>query len=445
MEHLLLPHGASVGEDECAPFIAIDWDDGPFLTYPERSIFVHLHEELNPKGDYHVLEKINFTVAQTRSLETFIQTWLVFGLLHEIFGRQGRASEFVVPRLDSAGRYAGRFLSTTALLGIATNWAESWAHLTDTDEANRLLDHLNECISVAFGVLNAAGLPAHLTPWLLWSTVSVTQTLQWVVDKALQYNGTKSVRTWSDWDSHIEVFIARMHSNGWCPADVKKWRLIAGLQGGFQLLYYLSRMKQPQVKNHNRCIADVCMATQYDMYGQATVHRCAAEYCGTMGVDDEAMIATFDDGHFGLLEFQDAEDIASLRAVVVSTKDVRDYIAISHVWADGMDNPHANQLPRCQLLHIAEAARQLSRQAGHANLPVWLDTMCCPINSPSHRSTCLMLMRQIYQGATIVLLVDTQIERYNLSGLDSVEINARALFSSWMTRLWTLQEGALTK
>jgi len=175
------------------------------------------------------------------------------------------------------------------------------------------------------------------------------------------------------------------------------------------------------------------------------MHRRAGCSCGLLEKDMDAMKATFDDGHFGLLEISEHEDIGTLNVNVVSVKDHVAYIALSHVWADGLGNPVANALPRCQLAHVATVAKELAQAAGYRNLPVWLDTLCCPVSSPAHRNQCLRLMRNIYRNAALVLVLDAQLAHFDSRYFGSVEICARLMFSGWSGRLWTLQEGALAQ
>ncbi|KAI7195351.1 hypothetical protein KC316_g2763 [Hortaea werneckii] len=123
------------------------------------------------------------------------------------------------------------------------------------------------------------------------------------------------------------------------------------------------------------------------------------------------------------------------------------YVALSHVWAEGLGNPVANALPRCQLNHVFKSVEQLRQELGlqQRKLLVWLDTLCCTVSSQKHRNMCLQQMQQIYRDATAVLVLDAQLAHFSASELDSVEICARLLFSTWMRRLWTLQEGALAR
>ncbi|KAK4553489.1 hypothetical protein LTR86_009546 [Recurvomyces mirabilis] len=407
MDHLLLPLNALVGENEKAPYIADPYDGGDFLSFPQRSRFRALYEEIKPEGHYASSRK-DLDVGSTRDLEVFIQTWVVFGLLYEVFA---------------------------PLLTV-----EAFIKAGEDDDEKQLLEHLIECIMAAHSFLMAARKRAEMTESVLCSAASIGETLEFVVMETLD-RGTRSLSTTWEFCLDRVSIAAIMQNNGWCPTDLRKWQAIAG---GFQTLYYLSKVRQPKTKDHGNCVGEVCVASQYNMDKQSLVHRCGKHDCGLIFVDEEVMQATFDDGHFGLLRFSGLETMETLSMDVVSHKDESEYIALSHVWADGLGNPNSNALPRCQMEHVAKCAEQLSWNAGYdRSLPVWLDTLCCPVSSPRHRSSCLMLMRQIYQKATLVLTLDTQIAHYDASDLDSVEICARVLFSGWTRRLWTLQEGAL--
>ncbi|KAI7356065.1 hypothetical protein KC320_g2449 [Hortaea werneckii] len=165
------------------------------------------------------------------------------------------------------------------------------------------------------------------------------------------------------------------------------------------------------------------------------------------------MKTTFDNGSYGLLEFS-TTDANELRIKVFPYHSSHDdtetdtpYVALSHVWAERLGNPVANALPLCQLNYVYECVEKLRQELGlqQRKLLVWLDTLCCTVSSPKHRNMCLQQMQQIYRNATAVLILDAQLARFSALELDSVEICARLLFSTWMRRLWTLQEGALAR
>ncbi len=124
-----------------------------------------------------------------------------------------------------------------------------------------------------------------------------------------------------------------------------------------------------------------------------------------------------------------------------SGTDTAHYVAISHVWADGLGNSEANSLPHCQL---ARLGRMLDPFAEDGKRPlVWLDTLCCPVE-PEGKALALLQMKRTYAKANKTLILDSTLYNYNGQNLNAAELHARYLTSGWMRRLWKLQEGTLS-
>ena len=240
-----------------------------------------------------------------------------------------------------------------------------------------------------------------------------------------------------------------MKANGWCPVEIK---IVFEQANNLQTLYYLSNIIQPPIKDHSLCTGQrhsegVCRATLRNVITGQSIHRCQSQSCGELYVDDERVKAIIAGGHTALLDIDVGGDLQNMKIDVVSSNDHSSYVALSHVWADGLGNPRANSLPRCQLAYIADAVRRLEATVAEApgKLMVWLDTLCCPVGSAPHRDLCLLRMRQIYRDAAHVLIIEVFLARFSSTTVDCVEICARLMFSLWMRRLWTLQEGALAR
>lgn len=112
-----------------------------------------------------------------------------------------------------------------------------------------------------------------------------------------------------------------------------------------------------------------------------------------------------------------------------------------------MGNPESNTLPSCHLQYVAQMARSILSDGKGEGQPllIWLDTLCCPVASVRHRNLCLQSMRRIYQQADHVLVISAALRNCAADQLECIEICARLVLSPWMTRLWTLQEGALAR
>lgn len=123
-----------------------------------------------------------------------------------------------------------------------------------------------------------------------------------------------------------------------------------------------------------------------------------------------------------------------------SGTDTTHYVAISHVWVDGLGNAEANSLPNCQL---ARLGKMLDPFAENGRRPlVWLDTLCCPVDHGA-KKLALLQMRRTYAKAHKTLILDSTLYNYDSQGLSAAELQARFLTCGWMRRLWTLQESAL--
>ena len=122
-----------------------------------------------------------------------------------------------------------------------------------------------------------------------------------------------------------------------------------------------------------------------------------------------------------------------------------DYVAISHVWSDGLGNENDNSLPECQLQAIREAAVQIK----HPQIPesyvirIWIDTLCIPCRPEDRRFRKLAISRlkTTFENARAVVVLDNELRQTALRS--QTEGLFRLECSSWMRRLWTLEEGIL--
>ena len=150
------------------------------------------------------------------------------------------------------------------------------------------------------------------------------------------------------------------------------------------------------------------------------------------------------------------------------------YVAISHLWADGLGNPVGNSLPECQILQIIQCIRQANRDqakrpladrlslaTGSKHVLFWLDVFCVPLgNFPDgtrdprsqeeQESDMILKLKAIarmdatYAWAQYVLVIDQETMRLATSeALDKT--HALIGISAWNMRCWTFQEHCLAK
>ncbi|EIW56621.1 uncharacterized protein TRAVEDRAFT_86927, partial [Trametes versicolor FP-101664 SS1] len=128
------------------------------------------------------------------------------------------------------------------------------------------------------------------------------------------------------------------------------------------------------------------------------------------------------------------------RELHVQPADAAPYVAISHVWADGMGSITEDGLPTCVVKRIAGLVQQLLPETG----AFWMDSLCVP-DVESLRKGAIKLMSQTYRDSAKVLVIDDCI-RSQCSEHKTWEENLfRIATSGWVRRVWTLQEGLLAR
>lgn len=246
-------------------------------------------------------------------------------------------------------------------------------------------------------------------------------------------------------DAAHTIIRERMSSADWCPSTINVLFSLACINE----LIFATLLKAPgRDKDHTRCSANACLAYQVnDESKYVTKHvdsGCACEFVfadftrlsdilssdGAVPViEQKEPLRRLDDGRLYV-------HIAPSRSSPVAT--TTPYVAISHVWSDGMGNPRDNAIPRC----VFERLCSLVSKA-HPGAPFWLDTLCFPISEGEAYDNALVRMRQSYEDSHSTLVIDVYLlEQTIVQGLVG-EIAVRIMCAPWSRRLWTLQEGML--
>ncbi|KAK4442922.1 hypothetical protein QBC34DRAFT_479230 [Podospora aff. communis PSN243] len=258
----------------------------------------------------------------------------------------------------------------------------------------------------------------------------------------------KQMPTWGP----SPILKERLLRRGWCPSDspfFPEARPISSIGADY---YFGSRQcPWPRETDHSTCSTAICNAylSVVDPSRYKQRHVSPACQCEAISVPPEA----------AELVSQNAVPVVRWNGarLVVSRGSAQDiYIALSHVWADGLGNNNTNSLPKCQLDRIQGLVNDLCTQPHHVvpgqpvmpplaqrgtHVPFWIDTLCVPLPSDL-RSKAIRQMANTYRWASRVLVLDSRI----LSLEQSRDITDRYLsihLSTWHHRLWTLQEGQL--
>ena len=213
-------------------------------------------------------------------------------------------------------------------------------------------------------------------------------------------------------------------------------------------LHFFACIRQPgPTRLHADCDKQTCAALQNNLKKYKTRHRKSECNCDELSIDAKRVDEILRDGALPLLHIVEGESLPDLSIEVVPSQSNSVWVAISHVWADGLGNPANNALPRCQLQHLKRLIRDLSSGSSlgdnSSESLLWIDTLCCPVGPEDAKRRALSEIKRTYEQATYVLVIESTLQACISETMDTNEIWASILLSGWMRRLWTLQEGAL--
>lgn len=230
----------------------------------------------------------------------------------------------------------------------------------------------------------------------------------------------------------------RLVRAGWCPNTVSDHALI-NLGANPRIIMALVRLEPPireHLYEHQKCTEDACeYYTVMDINGSKPCHVDPSCVCAPLVPqfeDIEELLSGEEGGPIPVVVF-DGEKL-TVRASVDTP-----YVAISHVWADGLGSTSEEGLPTCQVARISTLARRLVPEGAF-----WIDSLCIPANK-EYRKQAIKHMARTYKEADIVLVIDATI-RVLCSQSEVWETNLlRIATSPWMRRVWTAQEGLLAR
>jgi hypothetical protein len=420
MDHCLLPRCASAPlRVRC--FSTGDYDGGPFTSFPARhnwevSLYNSTLEETFSRGG---------EAPSVEEAEAFLQTWLYFGTLHEVFGEYVTMSDFIA--VDESGN---KFLCTGTLRRTMNDWL---ARSTDRESLyRRVYSHLKQLTTKLTAFSYLPGIEDSRT---LTAVALLGETIE-------DFVGSKGMSL--HWGRFHKWIAGHMKSSGWCPSVVT--RLAESNNARLSELYYYSHLPAPQGdRNHHNpsCSANSCMYLKIERSTYRTVHTTRSCKCKKLSLNVKFIRESLKEGRLPLIEVApDGKPCLSPKKDDGSVG----FVAISHVWAAGLGNVKRNALPGCSLQEISRLVNELPRgEHQGAVVPFWIDTVCVPVKPRSLKEVALNYLRHPYIKATHVLVLDDYIRGVDSADCDEFEIFARVSCSNWVGRLWTLQEGRLGK
>jgi hypothetical protein len=241
-----------------------------------------------------------------------------------------------------------------------------------------------------------------------------------------------------------ELLLSRMKGGGWCPNEIR----VLAFNSAASLLYFVSNLNPPRPqKEHaiSKCNNFRCKAYNVDEATYKTKHAVDGCNCPFVFASQGDLYDILKRGSIPLTStFECAiKDYGQGQRLYVKLADFNPqvkFVAISHVWSNGLGNQHNNGLPRCQFDRIS---RLVSNLYGGAPTLFWLDTLSFPLAPAKAYDLALIRMRDSYEKADKVLVLDSYLLSQNLEAMSHNEVATRLMITPWSRRLWTLQEAVL--
>ncbi|KZT11002.1 uncharacterized protein LAESUDRAFT_360461 [Laetiporus sulphureus 93-53] len=231
-----------------------------------------------------------------------------------------------------------------------------------------------------------------------------------------------------------DVYGEEMRARGWCPFTIETFtdRLC--------VLGYAHSQPPPfrptTYRSHETCTMLLCKANDVVPGTYRTRH--VSEDCGCLFHKPplSQVTAAILAEQIPVIKVIGSDD-QPLQVICMSS-DNTPYVAISHVWADGLGSTTESGLPTCQLQRLAALTESLMPGA-----PFWIDSLCIPEDRTS-RKQAIRMMARTYSEAQVVLVIDAGI--YSCPVDAPIERRLLAIrASAWVQRLWTLQEALLAR
>ncbi|KAH9898473.1 hypothetical protein C8Q73DRAFT_402901 [Cubamyces lactineus] len=363
------------------------YDGGGLDTYPERHGWIVHHQDKqchilcppgvcyngiksDPRARYlhykatgpifPMLSRADGSLVTSATKIAFLQAWLFFGTLHEVLNLCGLAIDVERDFLVDDGRS----VSTGALNGLAGRWLAS---LSSNKVGNK--DFMERIATIARRIALLLSeevisrpesqpvfqyTPDDARVFLSMDILLRVLGLHYILHiNSPRFGGLKKKRReterirslihWTGFSSRegrqklSDSLDTAMGTRGWCKSE-----LVSLVSGGIHR--FTAVLDRPLARDHSACELSLCHAYQIDEVTYQTAHTDAClsddpHLCDFVSVPTDALVRRLASGEIPVVVMTE-----NLELRVVSSGEYP-YIAFSHVWADGRENPKRNALP----------------------------------------------------------------------------------------------------
>lgn len=270
---------------------------------------------------------------------------------------------------------------------------------------------------------------------LIVSITVLEETLDRASRRAYGIDHNKSATGWLN-----PSLIEELEAGGWCASGISI--VLQGLNDTAGI--FASRLDRQRTRaDHSRCSANKCVAFNIAAEEYETKHAIGCRGCGNVHICRHELSSVLRRNQTPRARIW-LKGLGDTCQANVTMEDSGPYIAVSHVWSDGLGNATANCLPTCQLSRLRNWALKLNVDFADGDPRIWIDSLLLPVEKGHEKRLALNQLSRYYQAATKVLVLDSDLLQAS-SFCSTEEKLTRVFFSTWMRRLWTLKEGVLSR
>lgn len=452
------------------------YDGEDFLAFPKANGFAL---KMNYPFIPHV---IGYETSDKRTYydtNLFLQEWGFFGFLREIC----KSFDCSFDRGMFQEGETQRFATTKNLRYIVAKWELRKLELSN-DEIGRRHDHIQDCIYEVGTQVKEALVKAEraldrtpdLSGWLRDRFVAIILSVLLLAESAQKWVSSDDESRFRKVERPLKphsrpktlsFLQIRLETAGWCPLEIKTLQTHSYHNVSFMILAssldrrHLRRSHTPLPNNEAVCSCEIVDRETYKTIHAPPCEDCKSSVSTRRWTEIENVVKdSVESSLFPVLtitssatgsETETSINIDAHNNNAVGTRCA--YIAISHLWADGLGAQDGGRLPDCQLRRIQQLVDELVSEHSSSlpegmgrdlpkPFPFWLDTICVPNSDDRLADLARASMTNIYRNAAAALVLDATVYNVDFTG-EVPEISmARIAFSRWATRGWTFQESA---
>ncbi|KAA8647223.1 hypothetical protein EYZ11_008656 [Aspergillus tanneri] len=370
-----------------------------------------------------------------------LQALLTFGLVEAV--TEAKVAESTLLRTVTSSENPKKtriVITSTNIPALLDNWRSRIRALGDSDQARQWASRVQTALKQALALLEIEVMHPRLSVFrtarldecdYAQVLMQIGSLAEMLVSSSYVFP-VKTPRQGFSWTFLLtphRVIRDDMLLKGWCPFTIKM------LSQTVKMLAYASvcpPVVRESSRGHGQCSGKGCVVNNISDPGnyepRHVVGRCV---CEKLAAGDK-VINLLLKGKVPVIERNPATQNRLCAVDAASTN----YVAISHVWADGLGSTAEVGIPSCQIDRLMSMTQKIVPSG-----TFWLDSLCVP-ERKDMRKKAIGLMAQTYRNAAAVLVLDLAIQSTSLSMPRELKL-LRILSSGWMQRLWTLQEGIL--